>query len=33
VEEEFEVEFTREDQKTVRTIADVAGKIRVKTGY
>ena len=33
VEEEFEVEFTREDQKSVRTIADVAGKIRVKTGY
>ena len=28
VEEEFEVEFTREDQKTVRTLADVAAKIR-----
>ena len=28
VEEEFEVEFTREDQKSVRTLSDVAAKIR-----
>lgn len=28
VEEEFKVEFTREDQKTMRTLADVADKLR-----
>ena len=28
VEEEFEIEFTRADQKSVRTLADVAAKIR-----
>lgn len=28
VEEEFELEFTREDQKSVRTLGDVADKIR-----
>jgi acyl carrier protein len=27
VEDEFEVEFTREDQKTMRTLGDVASKI------
>jgi acyl carrier protein len=28
VEDEFQVEFTREDQKTMRTLADVADRIR-----
>ena len=28
VEEEFEIEFTRADQKSIRTLADVAAKIR-----
>ena len=28
VEEAFEVEFSKEDQKTMRTLAEVAGKVR-----
>jgi len=32
VEEEFEVEFSREDQKRVRTLADVAARIRERQG-
>lgn len=32
VEEEFEVEFSREDQKTMRTLADLAIRIREERG-
>jgi acyl carrier protein len=28
VEDEFHVEFTREDQKSMRTLADVADRLR-----